>query len=331
MGTFVTFTGDVAVPQEKREYFNRCMQKVLDVGGIMDLSRVELDFDEIYLLELVDLSEGKRRQFCFNYFEDCVQESGTYDPTTCMLGTGKIGRGEFGRVMLAAYTMYQCVLPAPGRLEVNGEDVENSSCVSWINHLFRETYTKVGSTEPLPPMSTCEFLKRDGAMEFSNTPPELVYLPNRYLTDDERLYWWSEKSDEVKLSDEMYAWLKKMAARHKSISEDIRYRRNPPKAPGLDNVLVRIDEYYERIYAFHSMYDEFMKNRRRADYKAAVILLYQLQKDEANRASGRIIKQRGMFWDLGNQDLIRNDGRMVIKRFLAVMANRELRMRYFRF
>lgn len=71
MGTFVTFMGDVAVPEEKRELFNRYMQKILDIGGIMDLSRVEFVFDEISLLEPVDLSDGKKHGFSFNYFEDC--------------------------------------------------------------------------------------------------------------------------------------------------------------------------------------------------------------------------------------------------------------------
>ena len=331
MGTFVNFTGDISVPEEKRALFNRYMQKILDIGGIMDLSRVEMDFDEIYLLEPVDLSDGKKHSFCFNYFEDCIQEAADYDPAACRLETGKIGRGEFGRVMLAAYTLYQRMLSNSGDMEVNGEKVESDFSVGWLNHILGTGYTKFGSAEPMPPVTTCKFLKRDGAMEFSNNPPELAFWPRRYLTDDERLYWWSEKSDEVTLSDEMDAWLKEMAAKHRIISEDIRYRRNPAKAPDLKTVLVKIDEYYEHVYAFRSMYDEFMENQRKADYRAAVILLYQLQKDEANRASGRIIKQRGMFWDLGNQDLIRNDGRMTVKRFLAVMANREIRMRYFRF
>lgn len=43
MGTFVNFTGDMSVPEEEMELFNRYMQKILDIGGIMDLSRVELD------------------------------------------------------------------------------------------------------------------------------------------------------------------------------------------------------------------------------------------------------------------------------------------------
>ena len=70
MGTFVNFTGDMSVPEEEMELFNRYMQKILDIGGIMDLSRVELDFDEIFLLEPVDLSDGEKHSFCFNYFED---------------------------------------------------------------------------------------------------------------------------------------------------------------------------------------------------------------------------------------------------------------------
>ena len=65
MGTFVNFTGDMSVPEEEMELFNRYMQKILDIGGIMDLSRVELDFDEIFLLEPVDLSDGEKHSFCW--------------------------------------------------------------------------------------------------------------------------------------------------------------------------------------------------------------------------------------------------------------------------
>lgn len=331
MGTFAHFTGDMIVSEKDYPIFNRYMQRILDIGGIMDLSCEQVDFDRIFLLEPVHLSDGKKHHFCFNYFEDCTNETASYDPTTCRLETGQLGRGEFYFVMLAAYTLYQQFLSNTGKVEINGEELENNSCVGWLNHILGTTYTKFGSAEPMPPINTLEFLKRDGAFDFTNTPPELEYLPNRYLTDDERLYWWSEQSGEVTLSSKMDAWLRKMADRHRSISEDIRYRRGPAKAPNLKVTLVKIDEYYEHVYAFRSMYDEFMENRRKADYRAAVILLYQLQKDDANRASGRLVKKRGTYWDLGNQNLIRNGGRMEIKRYLAVMANKELRMKYFCF
>ena len=149
MGTFVNFTGDMSVPEEEMELFNRYMQKILDIGGIMDLSRVELDFDEIFLLEPVDLSDGEKHSFCFNYFEDCVLETANYDPAVCKLETGKIGRGEFGRVMLAAYTLYQCILPDCGDLEVNGEKVESDFSVGWLNHILGTGYTKFGSAEAM--------------------------------------------------------------------------------------------------------------------------------------------------------------------------------------
>ena len=63
MGTFVNFTGDMSVPEEEMELFNRYMQKILDIGGIMDLSRVELDFDEIFLLEPVICQMGRSTAF----------------------------------------------------------------------------------------------------------------------------------------------------------------------------------------------------------------------------------------------------------------------------
>ena len=115
---------------------------------------VELDFDEIFLLEPVDLSDGEKHSFCFNYFEDCVLETANYDPAVCKLETGKIGRGEFGRVMLAAYTLYQCILPDCGDLEVNGEKVESDFSVGWLNHILGTGYTKFGSAEAMPPVTT---------------------------------------------------------------------------------------------------------------------------------------------------------------------------------
>ena len=69
MGTFVTFTGDMSVPEEKRMLFNRYMQRILDIGGIMDLSRVELDFDE----EEYNREKEERRKERMKKYEGCVK------------------------------------------------------------------------------------------------------------------------------------------------------------------------------------------------------------------------------------------------------------------
>lgn len=164
--------------------------------------------------------------------------------------------------------------------------------------------------EPIPPVRTSEFLGQN--------------------SDDDRLYWW-DGTDEVVLSEEMDEWLKSLALSHKEISE------NMAGEPGNTDeflkdflmLLVEIDQYYKRIFPFQNMFYEFLQNGSKTEYRAAVKLLKKLS--DENREEGKIIEKAGSYWDCTSRNVTHNAGRLKLKRYLSVMANRRLREKYFGF
>ena len=183
---------------------------------------------------------------------------------------------------------------------------------------------------PIPPVRTSEFLRQDGYFTFYDTPEELKGTPNYYISDDDRLYWW-DGTDEVVLSKEMDEWLKTLSIRHREISEDMA-GKSESSDEFLKNflmLLVEIDQYYKRIYPFQNMFYEFVQNGSKIAYKAAVRLLKRIA--DENREKGKIIEKAKYDWDITSRNVTHNAGRLELKRFLSVMANRRLRKKYFDF
>lgn len=154
----------------------------------------------------------------------------------------------------------------------------------------------------IPPENTAEFLCR---------------------TDDDRAFFWTTDGD-VKFSDEMEAWMADL----KGELEDILAVEGNLIDPAnffmtFLKTLEQANKTYRRVYAFSSMFQEFIGKAGQREYQAAVILLQRLLKrheDEAE-ALGKA------YWS-HELDL---PGRQNIKRYLAVLANIELRQRVFGF
>ena len=183
---------------------------------------------------------------------------------------------------------------------------------------------------PVPPVKTSEFLRQDGYFTFYDTPEELKGKPNYYISDDDRLYWW-DGTDEVILSEEMDKWLRELAARHKEIAMEI--NGNMADADGFLReflaLLAGIDQYYKRIFPVQSMFYEFLQNGCKVEYRAATELLKRLS--DENREEGKIIEKARYSWDITSRNVTNNIGRLRLKRYLSVMANRALRQKYFGF
>lgn len=64
-------------------------------------------------------------------------------------------------------------------------------------------------------------------------------------------------------------------------------------------------------------------------YIAAVRLLEEVSRE--NMEKGKIIEKVRVYWDITGRDITHNAGRMAMKRYLSVMANRKLRKKYFGF
>ena len=82
------------------------------------------------------------------------------------------------------------------------------------------------------------------------------------------------------------------------------------------------------IKEFESMFYEFIENKDKVEYRAAAGLLYYLSKRYAKE--GKIIEKCGS-WDIASKNVICNEGRMRIKQYLAVLANKKLREKFFGF
>jgi hypothetical protein len=94
-------------------------------------------------------------------------------------------------------------------------------------------------------------------------------------------------------------------------------------------LLDKIRVYYRRIYAFQSMFYEFINCSGEKEYRAAIALLKELY--EENKEDGKIIETIRGSWDLASRNVTHNIARIRLKRYLSVMANKELRKLYFGF
>jgi hypothetical protein len=168
-------------------------------------------------------------------------------------------------------------------------------------------------------------------MLFYDTPEELKGKPNYYISDDDRMYWW-DGTDEVRISDETDTWIRELAYRHKQIAETL--VDQAPDSP-LDflrtmiELLDKIRVYYRRIYAFQTMFYEFINCSGEKEYRAAIALLRELY--EENKEDGKIIETIRGSWDLASRNVTHNIARIRIKRYLSVIANTKLRKLYFGF
>lgn len=140
-----------------------------------------------------------------------------------------------------------------------------------------------------------------------------------HTTDDDRLYWWHETSEEVIISSEMDKILKKLAAIHNEILKALQETDLKSHTDlSLMEVLERIHKSYGHVYAFDTMFDEFLDHTDRLPYKAAVEMLSYLtdMEKEENPLKNVAISIPVV---------------TLTKRFLAVLANIPLRKKYFEF
>ncbi|MBQ3546637.1 MAG: hypothetical protein IJA34_16885 [Lachnospiraceae bacterium] len=184
--------------------------------------------------------------------------------------------------------------------------------------------------QPIPPVSTCEFLRYDSIVESLRVPEEVEDKPKYFISDDDRLYWW-DGSDEVKISSDMDEWLKELATQHKELMNSLTDESAMQNSflEKFMEVLAQANSYYKHIYPFQNMFYEFIQNGTKKEYLAAVQLFETLIED--NKEQGKIINYCHGSWDMYSRKITHNIGRLRLKRFLSVMANKKLREMYFGF
>ena len=148
---------------------------------------------------------------------------------------------------------------------------------------------------------------------------------NKFLlcSDDERAYFWQPEGDVV-FSEEMKQWMVSLKEELDEIITD-----DSQGIPATEFFMVftktleTANEMYRHIFAFYDMYIEFIGHADRREYQAAVLLLQRLME----RYSDEVEKLKKAYWPAE----FKLPGRMEIKSYLAILANRQLRMNVFGF
>ena len=96
------------------------------------------------------------------------------------------------------------------------------------------------------------------------------------------------------------------------------------------NTMEYLNTFYGRIYLFKEFYNELLNNSHEVRFQAILDLLDKF--GEKNKEIGRVYQKYGnKEWCMLSKNLKCNRGRMEIKRIIGVMANKELRKKYFGF
>lgn len=184
--------------------------------------------------------------------------------------------------------------------------------------------------EKIQTIGTAQALRQDSDLFLYDIPEQLKGKPKYFLSDDDRVFWW-DGTEEVIFSERMEQWLVDLAKRHKQITEELNLKGydNEDFLREMTEALFSADVYYKRVFAFQNMFYDFLQNSADMRYVAA-LKLFEEQCEE-NKESGKLIENLRDTWELTNKNIKCNEGRMNIKRYLGVMANKKLRDKYFGF
>ncbi len=105
--------GTISIPEEKREEFNRNVEKVLDVFGIRQTEKRMVGDREITVLKKPEADEDGIVRFNYSMFEKRVREGDSYNTKTCQLICPDRGWDEFGVAMNSILIMQEAYSETP--------------------------------------------------------------------------------------------------------------------------------------------------------------------------------------------------------------------------
>lgn len=192
-----------------------------------------------------------------------------------------------------------------------------------------ELYRKIFIEGPIAPVTTSDFLRQEGYFTFWETPPELGGEENYYISDWDRLYCWG-KIEDVEITEEIDTWLNMLVKEYEMILKGKEQETENAFVGHIFNTMEYLNTFYGRIYLFKEFYNELLNNSHEMRFQAILDLLDKF--GEKNKEIGRVYQKYGnKEWCMLSKNLKCNRGRMEIKRIIGVMANKELRKKYFGF
>ena len=108
--------GEVKIPEEKKEKFNKYVLEILDKCGMRKTEEIVLDGKKVTVVKKAVPDKNGKVHFDYSIFEKIIRKECTYDMNTCKLYTTGDEYGEFGtaiEIIMAlqeSYTDGECYL-----------------------------------------------------------------------------------------------------------------------------------------------------------------------------------------------------------------------------
>lgn len=322
MGTYAGSYGKLGtrIPDEKKEEFKTRVEMLFQAGGMMETERVSLFGKNVVTIRKASMHEYGM-DFNYNYFEDDFWENAGYQADGGYIWSGKTGWRQFYTVVMTAYVLE--ILYVDGTaIERDKETPETIIAdAGWIDYLFQENYTARAVTTQ-----------------------ELFHQK-----DDDMIPYWSSDSD-IHFSKELEEWLKELREQFDQIMKEEVKRDNSLK--WIIDLMEYADEEYYQIYTFSEFLEETLEHladRRylalwemydrmlhRPDLEEAGSVIFVPEGEEYEHVGlhylGEEPRRRLMFtWDMTDMDKRNNKARVTLRRYMALVANQELRKSVFGF
>lgn len=146
MGTFARLFHEAGtgIPDEKMEEFKDRVEKLFQMGGMMEVEQVQLCGKKAVTIKKASMHDYGM-DFYYNYFEDDCWENAGFSLKRGHVWSEKIGWREFHRAVVAAYVLESLYIDGPAVAMVDRDMVTSRAYIGWINYLFQTQYPQKNS------------------------------------------------------------------------------------------------------------------------------------------------------------------------------------------
>lgn len=346
----------------KSAEFKERLKILLNAGGMMSFDCMKINGKNVVTLSSVDYDEEGNIELYYNYYDDNYYEPVIISKHNPYLHIEKVERGVFGKVidavncLQAIYTNEKPV-PVPSCIDTL---VSEKNLIGWFNNLFNENYSSIHWDR----WET--FLKYHRKTDFYNSQmsnpddmptyePLAVYLGiNKIVIDrhpispletvevlqlasDDMLYYWT-KDDDPYISYYMKDIFTKL-----NISFQRILKEETPITKGIDwiiEILYFVRDEYTSIFVFTDFLNETIMNIKDQRYLALWKLFEDICHNPTMLESASVLfeldpqtnnKTLIDSWESISREKKFNYARVLLRRYMALVANKELRKKVFGF
>lgn len=341
MAIHIDMLGTPEIPEEKRPELARRLMEIFRRGGMLQLEDVDMFGKRVTLLRPLEM-EDERVAFCYNYLADDWEDYCGYDAKNDHLWNNGVGLRQFNGVMAAAYLQMELMSDTPCFYMACGSRMYPTDTAAWLNHLFAEQYD-LAHRRNLPLVidalhqwsidqgrkggeiqkSELVGMLPDGELDGDNAEPISPVSTSEFLeiSPNDMLYYWPTDGDILPTATCM-AWFRSLSERF-----DVLMAEEVELLAGQDflqRMLEDLDKAYRHfgyIYAFKDMFFEFLSCAGERRYQVWWTMFREIMSSNWS-AMPTISDTRDFksdYWKRGNP------ARMEVKRYLALLANKELR------